>query len=500
MDHEFLSSNGEVVFEPIPNASQELAMDTRCDITLYWGTRGACKTAWQLMLYRKYVGVGFGRFWKGVIFDVEFKALADIIAQSKKLYELFDDGAQFYETPSLLKWVWPTKEELLFRHIKTAKDYTMNHHGHEYPYIGWNELTKWPTLKLFDTMMSTNRSSYLPKKKGDPEIPLIVTATCNPEGVGRNAVKKRFIDVAPSGEVVEKKTKVFNPKTQKVEDNIQTQVAIFGSYKENIYLDKKYVAQLESITDPNLRAAWLYGSWDKTSGGALDDLWNSEIHVLPKFKVPKEWYVDRSFDWGSTTPFSVGWWARANGEEVELPNGDIFCPERGSLIQISEIYGSASIGEDIGLKLSASEIAGMIKDYETRMLESGLIAKEPRPGPADNQIHDNNFEDVETIAEKMKQSCGIKWKKSVKSRGSRVIGLQVMRDMLESAITGEGPGIYFTRNCLATLEILPYLRRDEKQADDVDTNSEDHIWDMVRYRILDKSRIYSRNIKCRFLL
>ena len=310
-----------VVWQPIPGSSQELAIDTRCHHTLYHGTRGPGKTITQLMRFRRRVGLGYGSYWRGVIFDKEFKNLADLVAQSKRFFSKFDDGAKFHESASEYKWTWPTGEVLYFRHVKKLSDYD-SFHGHEYPFIGWNELTKHATSELYDKMMSTNRSSFVPElhtpKTADgkyetvdgqplPEIPLEVFSTTNPSGPGHNWVKRRFITCAENGQVVKREIEVFDPRTQQDVVVVKTQVAIFGSYRENIYLTADYIAELDRLTDsdPNLKQAWLYGSWDVTAGGALDDLWDSKLHILPRFKIPENWRVDRSFDWGSSHPFSV---------------------------------------------------------------------------------------------------------------------------------------------------------------------------------------------------
>lgn len=509
----------DIVWEPIPGSSQEIALDTRCHHTLYHGARGPGKTITQLMRFRRLVGKGYGSFWRGIIFDREFKNLADLVAQSKRFFNSFNDGAKFLSGASEYKWVWPTGEELLFRHAKKISDYD-NFHGHEYPFIGWNELTKHPTSELYDKLMSTNRSSFDPvkntprklDKKGNPAeandgtplydtvdqlplppIPLEVFSTTNPNGPGHNWVKRRFISCAKAGEVVKTEVKVFNPQTQEDEVVVKTQVAIFGSYRENIYLSPQYVAELELIKDQNLRRAWLLGDWDVVSGGALDDLWKTNVHVIPQFKVPSNWTIDRSLDWGSTHPFSVGWWAEANGEEVILNNGDRFCPPRGSLIQIAEWYGTEEIGTNKGIKMSAKDIAKGILEREGKMLVSGLISRKPLPGPADNQIGDVRESDVQTIKSKMEDQ-GVEWLPSDKSKGSRVAGLELFRNRLESAIDKEGPAIYFCSNCKASIETIPTLPRDDKNMDDIDTNSEDHPYDMVRYRCLYSPVRFTKSI------
>lgn len=505
--------NLEVVWEPIKGSSQELAIDTRCHHTLYHGTRGPGKTITQLMRFRRRVGIGYGSFWRGVIFDKEYKNFADIIAQSKRFFSKFDDGAKFISSPSDLKWVWPTGEELLFRHVKKLSDYE-GFHGWEIPFLGWNELSKHATAELYDKLMSINRSSFTPERdtprKVDgtfdtpdglplPPIPLEVFSTTNPSGPGHNWVKRRFINCAKNGEVVRIKTTVFDPKKQEDVEVTKTQVAIFGSYRENIYLPAEYIAELDRLTnsDYNLKRAWLFGDWDVTAGGAIDDLWKREVHIVPRFPIPKDWHLDRSMDWGSSHPFSVGWWAEANGEEVVLPNGQRFCPAPGSLIQFAEWYGTKEIGTNKGLKLSATELAEGIKAREIELMKTGWIRSQPWPGPADNQIRDVRESDVDTIEVKMSK-VGIRWTESDKSPGSRRNGLQLVRDRLESALKGEGPGLYFMSHCQASIETLPSLPRDDVKIDDVDTTAEDHCFDSLRYRILKGNNRLAKQIKVKF--
>jgi hypothetical protein len=491
-------NDDDVVWRPIPNSSQEIAIDSRADHTLYYGTRGPGKSSTQLMYFRQYVGIGYGSFWNGIIFDRHYKNFKDLIVQSKRFFSKFGD-CKFVGGTAEVKWVWETGEELLFRHIKSVDEYE-NFHGFESPFLGHNELTKQPTGELYDRLMSINRSSFTPKRdtpknsKGEylthdkkplPPIPLKVFSTCNPSGPGRNWVKRRFIDCCPVGTVFKKEIEVFDPQKQKDVIVTKTQIAIFGSYKENIYLSPGYIAELHELTqnDPHLRKAWLEGSWDGTSGGIIDDLWNAKIHKIDRFKIPKSWYVDRCFDWGSSSPFGVLWVAESNGEEVIREDGTKFFAQKGSLIVIQEWYGGDDFTTNKGLKMSAKDIALGILSREEDLIKQGWIESIPEPGPADNQISNVREVDVETIKKKM-EDMGVFWTTSDKSQGSRANGLQLMRDMLQSSITGEGAGLYFMSNCYNCLETIPYIPRDEKNPDDADTESNDHLYDAVRYRIL----------------
>jgi len=502
-----------VVIEPQPGG-QCLALSCPCDEILFEGTRGSMKTATQLMKFRSYVGLGYGAFWKGVIFDLEFKNLSDIIAQSKKLFNLFDDGAKFHSSNTSLKWAWPTGEELLFRYAAKSDDY-WGYHGSEIPFVGYNELTKRHDDVFYESMFSCIRSSFrpqdYPKPDGSllPPIPLMCFSTTNPFGVGHNWVKKRFIDPVPRGAVNRTSMTVFNPATKEDEVVVLTRVAIHGSWRENKFLDTKYIANLMKIRDPNKRKAWIDGSWDVTSGGRFDHLWNALVHVVKSFQIPKSWHVDRSHDWGESKPFSNLWFAEADGTTVEI-DGKQWTPARGSVICIGEYYGCEVDQVNTGLKMSASNVAKVVKWVDQRIegkevdepldikgelnIIPGMVKGRVWPGPADNSINNDDDEQI-SLADKM-EAQGVTWEKSDKKPGSRVAGASLLCEMLEAALeakesqsgVGERPALYFMEHCRGIIARFPILPRDSKNPEDIDTDAEDHDYDALRYRATSLTR------------
>lgn len=78
------------------------------------------------------------------------------------MYRLFNDGARYLASASELRWVWPTGEELLFRFGKEEGDY-WDYHGQEFPFIGFNELTKQQSPEFYEMMFSCRRSSFRPE-------------------------------------------------------------------------------------------------------------------------------------------------------------------------------------------------------------------------------------------------------------------------------------------------------------------------------------------------
>ncbi len=303
----------------------------------------------------------------------------------------------------------------------------------------------------------------------------------NPGGVGHNWVKRMFVDFAPPMQIKRADKKDGGMLRQYIPAKLDDNPTLLDN-------DPDYIDRLDGLGDPALVKAMKNGDWNIVAGGAFDDVWSERL-ILPRFKVPKDWIIDRSFDWGSSHPFSVGWWAEADGTEATLPNGATFCPPRGSLIRIAEWYGSKAVGTNEGLKLSAKEIAKGIVEREDELLSAGWIDTKPKAGPADNQINNVTQSNVPTIADEMR-SLKVKWTQSDKSAGSRINGFELLRGRMKEAgkNTPEGKGIWFMDNCRAAIAMLPVLPRDKRKTDDVDTNAEDHIYDEIRYRVLAGKR------------
>ena len=225
-------------------------------------------------------------------------------------------------------------------------------------------------------------------------------------------------------------------------------------------------------------------------------MWDSQTHIVRRFPIPRNWKIDRSFDWGSSSPFAVIWWAEANGETIQWydKKGEYFewTPYKGSLIAFQEWYGCGE-KENTGLRLPAKKIAEGIRERERTMRKRGWIFRSVQAGPADNQISEERQVDEDSIEIKM-QKEGIYWTKSNKTTGSREMGVDLMRGRLDAAKKWEGPAIYFMRNCQNCIDLIPSLPRDEDNEEDVDTEAEDHLWDAARYRILKGNNQFSTNV------
>lgn len=300
-----------------------------------------------------------------------------------------------------------------------------------------------------------------------PRLPMAVAGS-NPGNIGHTWVKAMFIDPHPPEGI-----------HQADEDDggmLRQYIPAKLADNPSIRNPREYASRLAGLGSPQLVQAMLDGSWDIVAGGMFADVWDQDTHVLDPFEIPDSWRVDRSFDWGSSKPFSVAWWAEADGTEATRKDGTTFCPPRGTIIRIAEYYGWNGTPNQ-GLRMLASEIA---REIITREEQMGLGVY---PGPADSAIYTN--ENGNCIADDMAE-CGVEWTKANKSPGSRKNGWELMRSRMKASFTNEDPALYVFSSCRQFIRTIPVLPRSEKDPDDIDTNSEDHIADEARYRVLDE--------------
>lgn len=450
------SESPNVVWAPLPG-SQVLFLTCPVEEALYEGTRGPGKTESLLMSFGMYVGKGFGSYWRGIIFRQTYKQLTDLIVKSQRLFRRIFPGAKFNKSSHV--WIFPGGEELLLRQMKTPDDY-WDYHGHEYPFIGWEEITSWPTNECYEVMKSCFRSPF-------PGMPRMLRATTNPFGVGHRWVKEHFILPGPRGSIIR-------------DEQGNRRVAIHGNVMENLYLlknDPEYIRRLDAIKDPNVRAAWRNGSWEINAGGAVDDVWNEQIIKLPNFDVPPDWPIKRSFDWGSARPFSVGWHATSNGEEVEMPDGSRRSFPPGSQIRVAELYGSTG-QPNVGLKWTNRRIAQEIVAKEVQYGIRGRVTA----GAADSAIFSESTGYDKSIYMEMCEE-GVEFLPAPKGPGSRRRRLSFLRSALSAAIEREGPGLWAMERCTEFFKQIPMLPRDEDDYECVDSDCEDHLYDELTYEL-----------------
>jgi hypothetical protein len=290
--------------------------------------------------------------------------------------------------------------------------------------------------------------------------------TCNPGGPGHHAVKSEFIDNGAFNMVTDPDsgiTKLFIPS--RLVDN--------PALLEN---DPGYVNRLRAVGSAALVRAWLEGDWDVIEGSFFPEFERAK-HVIPPFPVPPEWIKFRSMDWGSAKPFSIGWWCVV---QDDFEHDGRLIP-RGAMVRYREYYGQAPGKPNVGLKMPAEEVARGIVSRETS--ESGK-----REYVAYGVLDPAAFAVISgpSIAETLvRNQCVFRRADNTRtSRDKRMGGWDQVRARLKGR---DGvPMLYMFDTCRDLIRTLPALQHDPHNAEDVDSDGEDHAPDETRYACLSR--------------
>ena len=443
-----------IAWQPNPG-SQTMFMQCPVFECLYEGTRGPGKSESLIMDFCQHVGQGFGSGWRGVIFRRSYPELDELRDRSGKLIHKIFPRAKYNAGNNT--WFFPDGEQLKFRYVMRDSDY-WRYHGHEYPFVGFDELQTWPTLDIYHIMKSICRSSK-------PGMPRKYRATANPYGVGHGAIKAYFIDPLKPGSVV--KDDQGNPRTR-----------VRGFYWENQALmenDPDYIRRIRSDSNEARRRAWTMGDWDIIAGGFFESAWDITWNVLDDFEPPEHWMFRRGFDWGYTRPSSLGIWAISPGEVV----GDRYFP-KNSLVRVDEWYPvkrdryGASIPND-GQMFSNFEQGRAIAEVWP---SKKYFADQADPSIFTEQGGDSIYDQIRRGSQSMGVDLNF-----YAADNARHPGWQKMLEMMKAAHSErpEQAGLYVSSQCKDFLRTVPVLMRDSKDPDDVDTEQEDHIGDETRY-------------------
>jgi hypothetical protein len=463
------------------------------------GNRGSGKSDCLLISFLRGVGRGWGPAWKGYLYKRTVPEVLPLFEKAKAIYTNNCPNIKFTQHP-YCKFIWPGGEMLTLRHMLDIDDYA-DQHGSEVTWIGWEELTNWATPEVYLRCMSLLRSSH-------PEASQMmqVWATTNPGQVGHRWVQKRWQLPQMRNKIIYEDSDAEEmsrwSKDPLVNVRARPRISIFLDVRKNhAFLSKNPTYLADMVKDaPNdaVRRAWIDGDWDIVAGGMFDDVWNVKYHVVDRFPIPKSWRIDRSHDWGNSTPFCTLWYAESDGCDYQDCEGIWHSSIAGDIFVIYEWYGTT--GQiNKGLQLTATEVAkGMIE----RELEWGIYER-TFPGPADNAIHSETQHGQNVAADFAKpvrlddgrEFPGIEWTRSDKGDGSRVTGWNMIRDRLKRCVPDptkptlrEHPGLFFFHDLKYTLDQFPVTPRDERQPDDVPKRGEYHIQDTLRYRILADGR------------
>lgn len=420
-----------------PQPKQALALECPADELLFGGAAGGGKTDFLLADFLD--GVKFGASHRGILFRRSYPELEEVITRSKELYSRI--GGNYSVQKAV--WSFPGGATLKLRYIESDSD-VLNYQGHQYSWIGWDEIGNAATDYAYRYMLSRLRSAA--------GVPCRTRATANPGGPGHVWVKQRFIDGHPSGHIF------------KDEESGMTRCFIKSYLSDNEVLlkaDPGYVNRLNMLPE-HLRRALRDGDWDVFAGQIFEEF-RQDTHVVKPFTLGPDWFRFAVMDWGYAKPYAILFFAVDND---------------GRMVEYREMYGSA--GEpNVGLKRGAGQVA--MAAWNHAMLD-GVTIMVADPACWSKQ------DDAPSIAEQFE---AVGWRME-KADNDRLNGLMRVHELMQFNGSDGKPYLMFFNTCYDTIRTLPTLVCDPTRPEDIDTRQEDHAYDAVRYGVMSRFSKFPR--------
>lgn len=400
--------------------------------------------------------------YRALILRKTFPQLSELIDRSMAIYKPAFPNAVYNASNHV--WRFPSGAMIYFgsmQHTTSRTDYQ----GRRFDFIAFDELTHF-TWDEYSYMFSRNRPG---KAAGGEKTRVYIRATTNPGGIGHGWVKDRFISPAPPLTPIEERVTVQGPSgpVEIVRDRVFIPATVFDN-QALLDADPAYLGSLAMLPEAE-RNALLYGDWDSFSGQVFRE-WRNDpahyadrqwTHVIEPFTPPAHWKCWRGFDFGYSRPFAVGWFV---------------ADEEGRIYHIAEFYGYTGTPNE-GVRMNPVEIADEIRRYEA---EHPLLRGRDIIGIADPAIFDESR--GESIADLMARHPN--YVTFFPGDNTRLAGKMQLHYRL--AFDKEGlPMFQVFNTCRNFIRTIPSLVYDEKRVEDIDTDQEDHIYDMARYVLMD---------------
>lgn len=390
------------------------------------------------------------KHFNGILLRRTNDELRELIWKSQDLYPKLFPKASWSEKKS--SWTFPAGGHMWFTYLERDED-VRRYQGQSFCWIGFDELTQYPTPFAWDYLRSRLRTT------SDSGLPLMQRGTTNPGGIGHGWVKRMFVDPAPENTAFAATNIDTSEMLTYPKDDPRHGIPLFyrkfipAKVQDNPYLwnDGQYEKNLLSLPEAQ-RQQLLYGDWGVAEGAAFPEFRKS-IHVCQKFDINKNWLKFRSCDYGysSKSASAVHWYALS-------PDNILYV--------YRELYVSGMTAKDLGLKILDMEKGERI---QYGVLDSSCWQMKGQSGPS--------------IAEEMIQ-IGCKWRQSDRTNGSRTASKNRLHELLKIDPVNNLPGIIFFDNCRQIIADLPVLPISPDGTDDIDRKyPTDHAYDSIRYGI-----------------
>lgn len=390
----------------------------------------------------------YKRLYRALYIRQTYDSIEDFEEVCHTVFPLYCPGK--YNTQKKT-WRFDNGAFLKFSQLEKERDYRKLQ-GKSFAELIIDEACQFGEPKLLDLLLSNIR--------GPKGLPLSRIILANPGDVGHWWLFDRYIKDRQHG------IPYLEPESDR------QVVTLHSTYLDNPHQDNEtYLGNLRSstATDSELRKAFIDGDWNIARGAYFGTVLSKARSKVPKFKKLPDWRHFLTMDYGTAKPCAIYLMAISPGAMHEK----IYYPA-GSILAIDELYIADKPGGSQGLNLTVPQQSDRIKDFCDKWKVS------PRNGH--NVADDHCFaEDGRKSIGELFYDEGIVFREAGKAR--RVPGWEHMRTLLLHAGT-EKPGLYISEACESFWKIMPSVPRDPKNPSDLDSSSNDHIADAIRYGCL----------------
>jgi len=359
-------------------------------------------------------------------------------------------------SPAMFRW--SNGASLEVNQLSDPADYG-KYQGRSFTLLLIDEAGQYPTPDLIDKLRSNLR--------GPADMAIRVVLAANPGDCGHGWIAARYVFKAAPWSFFDEpqsgRTWMYAPSV----------------FVDNPFIDQAaYRRQLEAScpSDPELLRAWLQGDWAIARGAYFGLCLSEDRNAVERWPAIPEgnWYVYLAHDFGSSAPSVTYIVARSPGAEAF---GRWY--PRDSLVLVDELATNERGNLNHGMGYTVPILAEHIRDLCARW-------KVKARGVADDAIFARSGSGAGSLALEFSRA-GVWF--SPARKADRVTGWNIMRRLLQDAGKPDVPGLYVARHCEYFWQTVPYLGRDPRRVEDVDSRSQvDHSADAVRYGCLHQRR------------
>ena len=396
------------------------------------------------------------------------------IARFRQLGHVADGSARLRNQDNMLAWHFASGSLIEFGYLSREMD-VGQFLSAEYDLVWFDEATQFAPEWML-SVIGRLRTTIDKARLGARPHALFTT---NPGSQGHAWFYERFVKPTEYGRKVvvydiaegmerARVSRVFDAPADPVEaaafavpeqgDDEITVGFVPSKATDNPWIDRGYRRYLSALPETERRQK-RDGDWDTFSGQFFSE-WDRDVHVVEPFEIPAGWVRARGLDYGYADPFACVWGAWSND---------------GALFVYRELYGSR-----------------MTPLVQAQWVAALSVGADGRPERYQHTVADPSVFSKTGVGEPV----AAQWRDAglhvVRANNDRVSGWAVLREYLRAKEPDGRPSLFVFSTCVDTVRTVPLMQQSKSKPEDLDTKSDDHLVDALRYLVMTRPRSAAR--------